>query len=299
MTTLEEKAYAKLNLTLDVGPKREDGYHEISTIMQPITLCDELTVTLGTGEPWQVRGDAPGVPTGRKNLCYKAAKAFYNALGTDPDGLTVEIVKRIPMGAGLGGGSADAAAVLRALNRHEGEHFSPEDLAKLGLEVGSDVPFCLRNKIALAQGRGERFSEVPPMPACYYVLVKPDFQVSTADLYWQLDNIRVPAHPKIERFCKAMELRDLREIGVNLLNVFEYALLGSHPELDKIENALENCGALGTSMTGTGPVMFGLFENFDFAATASMSLMQVGYQTFLAANLDLEAAEESMDDSEE
>ena len=182
MITLEEKAYAKLNLTLDVGPKREDGYHEISTVMQPLTLCDDLTITLGTGEPWQVRGDVPEVPTGRKNLCYKAAKAFYNATGTDPDGITVEIVKRIPMGAGLGGGSADAAAVLRALNRHEGNRFTQAELEKLGLEVGSDVPFCLRNKIALAEGRGERFSEVPAMPPCYYVLVKPDFQVSTADL---------------------------------------------------------------------------------------------------------------------
>lgn len=298
MITLEEKAYAKLNLTLDVGPKREDGYHEISTVMQPLTLCDDLTITLGTGEPWQVRGDVPEVPTGRKNLCYKAAKAFYNASGTDPNGITVEIVKRIPMGAGLGGGSADAAAVLRALNRHEGDRFTQAELEKLGLEVGSDVPFCLRNKIALAEGRGERFSEVPAMPPCYYVLVKPDFQVSTADLYWKLDNIRVPAHPKVERFCKAIELGDLREIGVNLLNVFEYALLGDHPELDKIENALENCGALGTSMTGTGPVMFGLFENFDFAATASMSLMQVGYQTFLATNLDLDAAAEPEPETE-
>lgn len=293
MTTLEEKAYAKLNLTLDVGPKREDGYHEISTIMQPLTLCDDLTITLGTGEPWQVRGDVPEVPTGRKNLCYKAAKAFYNAAGTDPDGMTVEIVKRIPMGAGLGGGSADAAAVLRALNRHEGNRFSQEELEKLGLEVGSDVPFCLRNKIALAEGRGERFSETPPMPPCFYVLVKPDFQISTADLYWKLDNMRVPAHPNITRFYQAMELKDLREIGVNLLNVFEYALLKDHPELDQIENALENCGALGTSMTGTGPVMFGLFETFDFAATASMSLMQVGYRTFLATNLDLDAADET------
>ena len=164
MITLEEKAYAKLNLTLDVGPKREDGYHEISTVMQPLTLCDDLTITLGTGEPWQVRGDVPEVPTGRKNLCYKAAKAFYNATGTDPDGITVEIVKRIPMGAGLGGGSADAAAVLRALNRHEGNRFTQAELEKLGLEVGSDVPFCLRNKIALAEGRGERLSEVPAMP---------------------------------------------------------------------------------------------------------------------------------------
>ncbi len=285
MIKLEEKAYAKLNLTLDVGPKRDDGYHQISTLMQPITLCDDLTITLGTGEPWQVRADRSEVPTGRKNLCYKAAKAFYEAAGTDPEGLTVEIVKRIPMQAGLGGGSADAAAVLRALDRNAGGRFSQEELEKIGLEIGSDVPFCLRNRASLAEGRGEKLSDVTPMPECYYVLVKPEFSVSTPELYWKLDNMRVPARPNLTRTLKALELGDLREIGVNLLNVFEYALLKEHPELDKIENALDNCGALGTSMTGTGSVIFGIFANFDFAATASMSLMQVGYQTFLATNL--------------
>ena len=285
MITLTEKAYAKLNLTLDVGAKREDGYHEISSIMQPITLCDELTIHLGTGEPWQVRCSDESVPTGRKNLAYKAAKAFYQAADKDPDGMTVEIDKRIPIKAGLGGGSADAAAVLRALNRHEGNPFTQEELEKIGLEIGSDVPFCIRNVTCLAEGRGERLLPVQPMPDCYYTLVKPDFSASTPELYYKLDNMRVPAHPKTQEMLRAMERGDLQEIGCQMLNVFEYALLKDHPEIDKIENALENCGALGTSMTGSGSVMFGIFANFDFAATASMSLMQVGYQTFLSTNL--------------
>lgn len=286
MITLYEKAYAKLNLTLDVGEKRADGYHDISSIMQPITLCDELTIHLDTGEPWQVRCSDASIPTGRKNLAYKAAKAFYQAAEADPNGLTVEITKRIPAEAGLGGGSADAAAVLRALNQHTGNPFTEEQLEAIGLQVGSDVPFCIRNVTCLAEGRGERLMPVKPMPECFYVLVKPDFSVSTPDLYYRLDNMRVPAHPKTEQMLRAMERGDLREIGCQLLNVFEYALLGDHPELAKIENALENCGALGTSMTGSGAVMFGIFENFDFAATASMSLMQVGYQTYLSTNLE-------------
>ena len=285
MITLEEKAYAKLNLTLDVGAKREDGYHEISSIMQPITLCDDLTITLGTGEPWQVRCSDETIPTGRKNLAYKAAKAFYQAAGTDPNGLTVEITKRIPAQAGLGGGSADAAAVLRALNRHEGNRFTEEELEKIGLEIGSDVPFCIRNVACLAEGRGERLMPVKSMPDCFYVLVKPDFSSSTPELYYKLDNMRIPAHPKTQQMLHAMEIGNLREIGCQLLNVFEYAVMQDHPEVIQIENALENCGALGTSMTGSGSVMFGIFENFDFAATASMSLMQVGYQTYLSTNL--------------
>jgi len=288
MNKLEEKAYAKLNLTLDVTAKRDDGYHELESVMHAVTLHDDLTVTFGTGEPWQVRADDPAVPTGRKNLCYKAAKAFYSAAGADPDGLLIEIVKRIPMGGGLGGGSADAAAVLRALNRHEGGRFSGDELEKLALTVGCDVPFCLRCRTCLAQGRGERLTEIPTVPECYYVLVHPGFEVSTPELYAKLDRIRVPARPNSARMLKGLERGDLREIGVNLLNVFEYALLPQHPELERIENALDNCGALGTSMTGSGAVMFGLFENFDFAVTASMSLMRAGYRTFMAANLPTE-----------
>ena len=285
MITLQETAYAKLNLTLDVLGQREDGYHDLSTILQPISLCDELEITLGTGEPWQVCSDVAAIPTGRKNLAYRAARAYYSASGSDPDGITVRITKRIPAGGGLGGGSADAAAVLRALNRHENGRFTQEELEQIGLEVGSDVPFCVRNQTSLAEGRGERLTPAHPMPECFYVLVKPDFSVSTPELFSKIDHIRIPAHPKNQQMLRALELGDLREIGCQLLNVFEYALLPDHPELFQIENALENCGALGTSMTGSGSVMFGVFENFNVAATASMSLMQVGYQTFLATNV--------------
>lgn len=286
MITLEEKAYAKLNLTLDVGDVRPDGYHDISTIMQAITLCDDLTIQVGTGEPWQVRCSEASIPGGKKNLAYKAAKAFYDAAGIDPNGLTIEITKRIPSEAGLGGGSADAAAVLRALNRHENHRFTVEELEKIALQVGSDVPFCIRNVTSLAEGRGEILTPVTPMPQCYYVLVKPEFSASTSELYQKLDHMNIPARPKTQQMIKTLEKGNLREIGAGLLNVFEFALLRDHEELYKIENALENCGALGTSMTGSGSVMFGIFEHFDFAATASMSLMQVGYQTFMATNLE-------------
>lgn len=285
MITLQEKAYAKLNLTLDILGRREDGFHDLSMVMQPISLCDELEIVLGTGEPWQVWSDQDTVPTGRKNLAYKAAKAYYAAAGADPDGLRITITKRIPMEGGLGGGSADAAAVLRALNQNDGNRFSMQELEEIALSLGSDVPFCLHNQTALVEGRGERLTMVHPMPDCFYVLVKPSFSASTPELFARADRTRFPARPKNQQMLHALELGDLREIGCQLLNVFEYVLLPGHPELSQIENALENCGALGTSMTGSGSVMFGVFETFDFAATASMSLMQVGYQTFLATNV--------------
>lgn len=285
MTTITEKAYAKLNLTLDILDRREDGYHNLSSVMHPISLCDELELTLGTGEAWKIVCNAESVPSGPDNLAYRAAKAYFSAAGTDPDGLTIQIEKRIPSGAGLGGGSADAAAVLRALNRQENQRFSEDELERIGLQIGSDVPFCVRNQTALAEGRGERLTAVQPMPDCFYVLVKPDFSASTPELYQKADFMRFPARPKTDQMLRALESGNLREIGCQMLNVFEYVLLPEHPELSQIENALENCGALGTSMTGSGSVMFGIFETFEFAATASMSLMQVGFQTFLATNV--------------
>lgn len=285
MTTLLENAYAKLNLTLDILGRRDDGYHDLSMVMQPITLCNEVEITLGTGRPWQVRCSDPAVPTGERNLACKAARVFFTAAGMDPGGLTVEIHKRIPTGAGLGGGSADAAAVLRALNRHAGNPFTQKELETMAEQIGSDVPFCVGNRTCLVEGRGEKLTPIAPMPPCYYVLVHPGFAMATEEMYRRADHTRFPARPHNDRMCRALDRGDLREIGCELLNVFTYVLAPAHPELGKIMTALENCGALGASMTGSGSMLFGVFENFDFAATASMSLMQVGYQTFLSTNV--------------
>ncbi len=285
MITIEEKAYAKLNLTLDVLGKRPDGYHELSTVMHPISLCDELEITLGTGEPWQVTTDQENIPHGRKNLAYKAAKLFYDRTQKDPDGLTIRITKRIPVQGGLGGGSADAAAVLRALNRHEGDVFTMKELEELALELGSDVPFCIQNRTVMAKGRGEVMSRLKPMPECFFVLVQPEFSVSTPELFQKVDDFPFPARPNQGDMILGLEQGNLITIGKNLLNVLEFVLLKDHPELEKIENALDNCGAMGTSMTGSGSVMFGMFDNFGYAAMASMALMKAGMKTFMATNV--------------
>lgn len=288
MITIEEKAYAKLNLTLDILGKREDGYHDLSSVMHPISLCDEVEINLGTGEPWQVVADWEHIPHGRKNLAYKAAKLFFERSGKDPDGLHISITKRIPDQAGLGGGSADAAAVLRGLNRHYDNLFTVKELEEMALELGSDVPFCIQNRTVLAKGRGEKMVGLKTMPEAYYLLVQPDFKVSTPELFAKVDDFPFPSHPDQGEMILGLEQGNLITIAKNMTNVFEYMLLADHPELEKIENALDNCGAMGTSMTGSGSVMFGVFDSFNFAAMASMSLMKVGYKTLMATNINPE-----------
>ena len=187
MTTLYEGAFAKLNLTLDVLGKREDGYHDIKSVMQTISIRDDIEIDVGTGKPWCLKCDKEGVPTDERNLAWKAAKVFFDAVKQDPDGLEIRITKRIPSQAGMGGGSADAAAVLRALNRHYEYPFSVGALAELGAQIGSDVPFCVVCGTAMAEGRGEKLRKLADMPDCIFVVCKPQFSISTPDLFRKID----------------------------------------------------------------------------------------------------------------
>ena len=170
MTTLYEGAYAKLNLTLDVLDKRPDGYHNLKSVMQAVSIRDDIEIDVGTGKAWTLSCDKEGIPTDNRNLAWKAAEAFFNATGIDPDGIEIRITKRIPMEAGLAGGSADAAAVLRALNKHYKMPFSILALAELGASVGSDVPFCVLCGTAMVEGRGDRLRKLPDLPDCFIVV---------------------------------------------------------------------------------------------------------------------------------
>ncbi len=164
MTTLYEPAFAKINLTLDVLGKREDGFHALKSVMQTISLRDDIEIDVGTGKPWVLRCDKEGVPTDSSNLAWKAAEAFERTTGKDLGGIEIRITKRIPSQAGLGGGSADAAAVLRALNEHFGAPLSIGALAELGGTIGSDIPFCVIGGTCMCEGRGERLRKLPNMP---------------------------------------------------------------------------------------------------------------------------------------
>ena len=286
MITLETQAFAKLNLTLDVLGKREDGYHELESVMQQITLCDDIQIDLETGEDWKLECDWEEIPTDSENLAWKAAGVFYKALGKDPQGVTIRIQKRIPVGAGLGGGSADAAAVLKALNDHEGKPFTGEQLRKLGEKIGSDVPFCIHGSTMLATGRGEKLELLPVMPRCFYCIAMPDFTISTPELYAAWDQQAEHMHAPSDVMKAGLASADLLKAAGSVRNVLEPLVSEQHPEIEEIRAAMMDAGALGVSMTGSGSAVFGVFDAFDMAAVASMSLLEKGFKTYLSTNQD-------------
>lgn len=272
MTTLYEGAYAKLNLTLDVLGKREDGYHDLQSVMQTISIRDDVEIDIGTGKPWTVHCSQPEIPENEGNLAWKAAEVYCRALKKDPGGLAIRINKRIPSQAGLGGGSADAAAVLRALNRHYGEPLSLPALAELGAEVGSDVPFCTLMGTAMVEGRGERLRPLPKMPDCVFVVCKPDFSVSTPELYWAIDSVAIPQHPDNGAMERALLAGDLKAVADQVYNVFDPVVTKDHLELNYIKSICNSYGSLGQQMTGSGSAVFAILPEFEYAAVVCSML---------------------------
>lgn len=266
MITLQEFAFAKINLTLDVLGKREDGYHDLQSVMQTVSIRDDIEIDVGTGEPWRLLCDKEGIPTDERNLAWKAAKVFFETTKKDPDGVEIRITKRIPSEAGLGGGSADAAAVLRALNRHYDAPFSILALAELGAQVGSDVPFCVLGGTALVEGRGERLRKLPDMPDCFIVVCKPDFSCSTAELYAQLDQCAIAKHPNSKAMESALYAGDLGKIAENIWNVFDPVVTKDHLELNYIKSIYNSYGAVAQQMTGSGSAVFAITDSFEYAA---------------------------------
>ena len=282
MTTLYEAAYAKLNLTLDVLGKREDGYHDLQSVMQTISIRDDIEIDVGTGKPWRLLCSDETLPTDERNLAWKAADVFCRTMNRDPDGLEIRIVKRIPSGAGMGGGSADAAAVLRALNRHYGELLSVLALAELGAQVGSDVPFCVLGGTAMVEGRGERLRKLPDMPDCIFVVCKPDFSVSTPELYEKIDRVAIPQRPDNRAMETALLAGDLGAVAENLCNVFDPVVTSEHLELNYIKSICHSYGALNQQMTGSGSAVFAILPNFEYAAVVCNMLQDNYPKVFIA-----------------
>lgn len=282
MTTLYEGAFAKLNLTLDVLGKREDGYHDLKSVMQTISIRDDVEIDIGTGKPWSLECSAEGIPTDRKNLAWKAAEVFCEAMKKDPDGISIRIHKRIPSGAGLGGGSADAAAVLRALNRHYGSPLSVLALAELGARVGSDVPFCVLCGTAMVEGRGERLRKLPDLPDCVFVVCKPDFSVSTPELYQKIDTVAIAHHPDNTAMESALLAADLGKIADLIENVFDPVVTAEHLELNYIKSICNSYGALGMQMTGSGSAIYAIMPSFEYAAVVCNMLKENYPSVFIA-----------------
>lgn len=279
---MEIQAFAKLNLTLDILGKREDGYHDLRMVMQSITLADTLTLEENQGEGLRVSANLRFLPTGEKNLAAAAALRFWEALGREPEDLDIRIEKRIPVCAGMAGGSSDAAAVLRALNQRSGDPFSPKELARLGERVGSDVPYCVLGGTALAEGRGEVLTPLAPLPRCWVVACKPDFPISTPELFAQADRVKLRRRPDTAGLVAALEAGDLGGVARRMYNVFEDVLPARlYTRVAEIKNDLIQCGALGANMSGSGPTAFGLFDRLEAAQEARSCLTQRYRDTFL------------------
>lgn len=282
MVTLYEGAFAKLNLTLDVLGKRDDGYHDLQSVMQTISIRDDIEIDLDTGKPWKLLCDKEAIPTDESNLAWKAAKVFFDATGKDPNGIEIRITKRIPSQAGLGGGSADAAAVLRALNKHYDNPFSILALAELGAVVGSDVPFCTVCGTAMVEGRGERLRKLPDMPDCVFVVCKPDFSASTPELYKKIDGTQIAKRPDNMAMESALLAGDLGKVAENLCNVFDPLVTADHLELNYIKSIFNSYGSVGQQMTGSGSAVFAIVPDFEFAAVICNMLKDNYPEVFIA-----------------
>ncbi len=282
MTTLYEGAFAKVNLTLDVLGKREDGYHDIRSLMQTISLRDDIEIDIGTGKPWTLLCDKEDIPTDETNLAWRAARLFLDTVGKDPDGLEIRITKRIPSEAGLGGGSADAAAVLRALNRHYEYPLSLPALAELGGKIGSDVPFCVLCGTAVVEGRGEKIRKMPDLPDCIFVICKPEFGVSTPELYRKLDDMQVGIRPDHGGMERALLAGDLDQIVTHVCNVFDPIVTQEHLELNYIKSLFQSYGGAGMQMTGSGSAVFCITGSFENAAVICNMLKDNYPKVFIA-----------------
>lgn len=254
-----EKAKAKINLTLDVLSKRPDGFHEVEMVMQTVDLSDLLRFQERDDNAISLSCQVPYIPIDNRNLAYRAAELLRNKFGITK-GLHISIEKNIPVAAGLAGGSSDAAAALRGLNRMWELNLSLDELADLGAELGSDVPFCVYGGTAIARGRGEIIERLPTPSPLWVVLVKPPIAVSTADVYRNLDLEQVHQHPDTSRMVNALATGNTNAVMAELGNVLEAVTFKMHPEVDRLKQQLLKFGAPGALMSGSGPTVFALAE---------------------------------------
>lgn len=272
MTELTERAPAKLNLSLDVTGRRDDGFHELVMLMQTVSLADTLTLRRRDTGRVTASCSLHFIPTDERNLAVRAAQRYLEAVGETGQGVHIHMKKRIPVGAGMGGGSADAAAVLRGMDRLFGGPLGRRGLEELACAVGSDVAFCVAGGTALACGRGERLEDLEPLPDCRFVVCKPEFSISTPELYRKLDSVALRRHPDTAGLLQAIGEGALREVCRRMYNVFEDVPDRRMRTVGEIKGRLLDHGALGAMMTGTGSAVFGVFETEKAAQSACEAL---------------------------
>lgn len=272
MTEVKEKAYAKINISLDISGRRDDGYHDMVMVMQTVSITDNVRLTLNDSGSITASSNLRFIPGDDRNLAVRAAKHYLEKTGETVPGLNIDIRKNIPVGAGMGGGSSDAAAVFRAMNTLFNNKLSPDELEKLAGDVGSDTAFCVKGGTMLAEGRGEILTELPRFPECYFVVCKPDFSISTPELFKKIDASPIKAHPDTAGIIKALHEGKLTDICRRMYNVFETVDDRRMRTVSEIKNKLLDFGALGSIMTGTGSAVFGIFNNEASAEKAKAEL---------------------------
>lgn len=272
--TLTRKAYAKINLGLDVIRRREDGYHEVRMIMQTISLYDILTFTK-TEAGIVVVTDKDELPGDESNLVFKAAKLLVEAYGIK-EGIKIDLQKKIPMAAGMAGGSTDAAAVFRGMNELFRLGMAEEEMCRRAVKIGADVPYCIQGGTALSEGIGEVLTKLPDAPDCYLLIAKPDIDVSTKYVYENLRANELQYHPDIDGMVRAIEAGDLHGMTQRMENVLETVTVKEYPVIQQIKDFMKANGAVNALMSGSGPTVFGIFEMEEKAETALRLLEKEG-----------------------
>ena len=278
------KAYAKINISLDIVGKREsDGYHLLKMIMQNIDLYDEISIEKQK-EDITISCNKSYVPTDSRNLAYKAASLFKETYNIE-DGVHIDIVKNIPVSAGLAGGSTDAAAVLKLMNKIFKVNASNKELMALGLKLGADIPYCINGGTALCEGIGEKITTLAPFKDKILVLVKPSFGVSTKEVYKAFNLDRVRVHPKTENLIEAMEQDNLYYVANNMKNLLENVTLRKHNILIKIKEDMNRYGAVGSMMSGSGPSVFAFFDDMLKAQKCYEKMKENHREVFLTRTI--------------
>ncbi len=267
MQYIELKALAKINLGLDVLGRRENGYHDVRMVMQTIYLCDDVKIERTKNQKVSIESNLYYLPSNENNIAYKAASMLREEFHLT-DGVHITLKKRIPVAAGLAGGSANAAAVLFGMNRLFDLKLTQEELMERGVKLGADVPYCIMRGTVLAEGIGEELTTLAPMPKCYVLIAKPGINVSTKVVYEKLDSCEVIEHPDIDGIISGLEAGSLEEVTACMGNVLEQVTIADYPVIEEIKNAMKSCGAINAMMSGSGPTVFGIFKRKQDAQKA-------------------------------
>lgn len=265
--TLQLRAYAKINLGLDVVRRREDGYHEVRMIMQTVKLFDKLSFRLLSEDTIRMKANLDFLPKDERNLVYRAVKLLKDTYQIK-EGMEIDLFKCIPVAAGMAGGSTDCAAALVGASRLFGLHLSKQELMELGVKLGADVPYCVLRGTALSEGIGEVLTPLPPIPQCYILIAKPPISVSTKFVYENLDLQTVEDHPDIDGMIEAIKNGSLEGITDRMANVLETVTIPAYPVIEEIKNCMKAAGAMNSLMSGSGPTVFGIFKDEEQAKQA-------------------------------